>query len=773
MTLETPRASTGPGSRPHPPQDDELRTARTVRLTTSLLLAAAVSTLAINEILLGRTDLRVVVAVAGVALAGARWLAWRRRHGAAAVLTAVTLLASVTTAIVSGGLGIHDVSIVVFPGVIVMAALLLGRAGFLTLTALTILTAVGIVIAEMAGAIVTPMRAHTSYDDIAVMLIFLGLTGILARTMAEDLRAGLVARRDAEHELERSNELLSVIARAQQRLIERRDPRSIFADLLTDTLTLTRSEYGFIAEVLTTPEGRPYLRAFVLTDVSWSAETRARYEQQAAVGMEFGNLETLFGAALTSGRPVIANDAEHDPRRGGLPAGHPPLRTFLGLPFRSGDRLVGMVGLANRPGGYDDVLVEYLHPLLATCANMLDATHVDRERRASEAERVRLEAQVQYAQKLESLGVLAGGIAHDFNNLLMVILGNLDLALFELPQGAPAHDRLMDAKEAGRRASELTRQMLAYSGRGTFVVHRVNLSRLIDEMTPMLRLSVSKKAELRFALSPDLPPIEADATQIRQVALNLVVNASEAIGDRSGIIEVSTRAVDCDAAMLVAAVVNEAAAPGPHVCLDVTDNGGGMDPETQARIFDPFFTTKVSGRGLGLAAVMGIVRGHRGAIAVRSRPDGGTTFSVLFPQAGQAHAAAPADAGSAASVRGTGTILLVDDEAAVRSTAKAMLERLGYRVVLAEDGRQAVEKFQAHQAAIAGVLLDLTMPSMDGEETCRALRRIDARVRVVLSSGYGEHDVEQRFAGLGLAGFIQKPYELNSLGTVLASALRD
>jgi signal transduction histidine kinase/CheY-like chemotaxis protein len=766
-------ADTDPAQRRAPSGDhDEPRLARTIRLTISTLLAAAVAILALNELLVRRPGLRFVVAGAVALLAGARWLAARRRYDAASILTAATLLGSTTSAVVTGGLGIHDVSMVVFPGVIVMAALLLGRAGFVTLTALTILTAVGIVIVEMAGAVVTPFTTYTSYDDIVVILIFLGLTAILARTMAEDLRAGLAARRAAERELARSNELLSAVARAQLRLIERKDPQEVFTDLLNNTLALTRSEYGFIGEILQTPDGQPYSKSFTLTNVAWNEETRTFYEEQSATGTEFHNLRTLFGAVMTTGRPVIANDAEHDPRRGGLPAGHPPLRCFLGLPFKSGDRLVGMIGLANRPGGYDDALVRFLEPLLVICATMLDAIRADRERRAAEAERMRLEAQVQYAQKLESLGVLAGGIAHDFNNLLMVILGNLDLAIFELPPGGPAHDRLSDAKEAGRRASELTRQMLAYSGRGTFVVQRINLSRLVDEMTPMLRISISKRAELRFGLSPDLPPIDADATQMRQVILNLVVNASEAIGDRNGIIEVSTGTADCDGATLAALVAGDAARPGRHVFLEVKDSGAGMDEETQARIFDPFFTTKVSGRGLGLAAVTGIVRGHKGAIALRSRPAEGTTFRVLFPRAGPAAAAPIIEQPSAASVRGTGTILLVDDETAVRTTAKAMLERLGYRVILAEDGRQAIEAFQAHQADIAGVLLDLTMPSMDGKETFRALRRIDARARVILSSGYGEHDVAERFAGLGLAGFIQKPYELNSLGSVLAAALR-
>ncbi len=754
-----------------PTEGDQQRPARTIRLTISMLLGAAVAILAINELLLHRTDLRLVIAGAGASLAVARWLASRGRHDAASILIALALLVSATIAVVVGGLGIHDVSMVVFPGVIVMAALLLGRAGFVTLTALTILAAIGIILAEMTGALVTPVSAYTSYDDIAVMVIFLGLTAILARTMAEDLRAGLAARRAAERDLARSNELLSAISRAQHRLIERKDPQEVFSDLLSDTLALTRSEYGFISEVLKTPDGQPYLKTAATTNVAWNDETRRFYEEQSAKGMEFYNLRSLFGSAVATGRAVIANDAAHDPRSGGLPAGHPPLTSFLGLPFKSGDRLVGMISLANRPGGYDQALVDHLDPLLMTCAGMFDAIRTERERGASEAERVRLEAQVQYAQKLESLGVLAGGIAHDFNNLLMVILGNLDLALFELPAGTRAHDRLADAKDAGRRASELTRQMLAYSGRGTFVVQRIDLGHLVDEMTPMLRLSVSKRADLRFRLAPDLPAIEADATQMRQVVLNLVVNASEAIGDRDGVIEVSTGTIECDDAVLAEAAVNDAARPGPHVCLEVTDSGAGMDGETQARIFDPFFTTKLSGRGLGLAAVMGIVRNHKGAIAVRSQPESGTTFRVLFPQAAQA-AASPVERPSAASVRGTGTILLVDDEVGVRTTAKAMLERLGYRVILAEDGRQAVDVFQAHQAEIAGVLLDLTMPSMDGEETFRALRGIDARTRVILSSGYGEHDVEQRFAGLGLAGFIQKPYELQSLGSVLAAALR-
>jgi len=388
------------------------------------------------------------------------------------------------------------------------------------------------------------------------------------------------------------------------------------------------------------------------------------------------------------------------------------------------------------------------------------------ERRRAEEERRRLEAQVQHAQKLESLGVLAGGIAHDFNNLLMSMLGNADLAMSDLPPTSPARDRIADIETAARRAADLCRQMLAYSGKGRFVVEALDLQRVVDEMSRMLEVSVSKRAVLKVNHADDLPTIRGDATQIRQVIMNLITNASEALAERSGVVSISTGAMSCDREYLRETYLDEALPEGAYVYLEVADTGCGMEEETRRRMFEPFFTTKFTGRGLGMAAVLGIVRGHGGAIKVYSEPRKGTTVKVLFPASVQPPAA-EGPAAPAADLKAVGTVLLVDDEESVRTVATRMLERLGFDVLTAADGLEALETYRENQDRVSCVLLDLTMPHLDGEEAFRELRRIRNDLRVILSSGYNEQDVVQRFAGKGLTGFIQKPYQLGKLREVL------
>jgi PAS domain S-box-containing protein len=395
------------------------------------------------------------------------------------------------------------------------------------------------------------------------------------------------------------------------------------------------------------------------------------------------------------------------------------------------------------------------------------------ERKRAEEERRKLEAQVQHAQKLESLGVLAGGIAHDFNNLLMAALGNADMALMDLSELSPARPSVEEVKKACRRAAELTNQMLAYSGRGHFVIQPVNLNELIEEMQHLLHVSIGKKVVLRHELAPGLPFVDADVAQMRQVLMNLITNASEAIGDETGAIVVATRAVEADRADLSSPYVNEALSEGRYVCVEISDTGCGMDTEARSRLFDPFFTTKFTGRGLGLSAVLGIVRGHRGTILVESEVGKGTTFKVLFPASDQA---APARAEQraaqrAATWRGSGTVLLVDDEEGVRDTGAKMLERAGFTVLTAADGAEGAEIFRRHADEIAAVLLDATMPKMSGEETFHALQEVRKDVPVILCSGYTEEDATARFAGNGPAAFLQKPFELDALVAKLRAVL--
>jgi PAS domain S-box-containing protein len=399
------------------------------------------------------------------------------------------------------------------------------------------------------------------------------------------------------------------------------------------------------------------------------------------------------------------------------------------------------------------------------------------ERKVAEEERLNLERKLLHAQKLESLGVLAGGIAHDFNNLLMVILGNLDLALQDLSPVSAARMGIENAIQATRRATDLTRQMLAYSGKGRFMVSRVDLNDLVRENADLFRTAVSRMVTIQLCLNTERSIIEADPGQIQQVIMNLLTNASEAVGEQAGEITLSTGMTECDEVQLSRSRVEERPEPGRFAFVEVTDTGSGMDAGTQERLFDPFFTTKFTGRGLGMSAVLGIVRGHKGAILVESERERGTTIRVLFPACGVAETVKeravrmpPAEAPSDVSCR---TILVVDDEEEVRRLALAFIQYLGHKGMVASDGEEALKLFEQSSGEIDCVLLDLTMPRMDGLSAFRRLRAIRPDIRVILSSGYNEQDATQRFMGEGLTGFIQKPYRLHQLRELLNRTVED
>ena len=402
------------------------------------------------------------------------------------------------------------------------------------------------------------------------------------------------------------------------------------------------------------------------------------------------------------------------------------------------------------------------------CAFVRDTT----DRIRAEEERVELERRLQQSQRLESLGVLAGGIAHDFNNILMSVLGNAELALTTLPAASSVRGNLLEITASSRRAADLCRQMLAYSGRGQLVAEAIDVGALIDDMRGFLRSTVSKKALLDIDLGENLPLMRGDASQISQVIMNLVLNASEAMGETGGVITISIGVRQCSGKDLQGMCGDECLPPGPYLTLEISDTGSGMDAATQDRIFEPFFTTKFSGRGLGLSAVLGIVRGHKGGLRLSSEVGKGTTFEIFFPAAEVAtESTARTSGGANDRWRGEGAVLLVDDEEAIRTLGGAMLGLLGFTVLTAADGREALAVYAEHRDEISLVLLDLTMPHMDGEETFQELRALDPAVRVVLSSGYARADVIARFAGMGLVGFVHKPYSLAELTEQLRAAL--
>ncbi|HWQ57062.1 MAG TPA: response regulator [Bryobacteraceae bacterium] len=369
---------------------------------------------------------------------------------------------------------------------------------------------------------------------------------------------------------------------------------------------------------------------------------------------------------------------------------------------------------------------------------------------ADVTERKQLEEQFREAQKFESIGQLAGGVAHDFNNLLTSIMGNASLVLSDLAPDHPFREKIEEVMRASNRAADLTRQLLAYSGKGRFILRRLDVSAIISEMEGLLRSSVPKKVLLEIALAKGLPLVEADPAQIQQALFNLVINAAEAIGEAPGTIRVATGIKH------VSEPTGDATA-GDYVWLEVRDTGCGMDEHVRTRLFDPFFTTKFTGRGLGLSAVSGIVRGHRGMIEISSEPAKGTTFRVLMP----AVVTAPRPAVVRAHV-GSGTVLVADDEDMVRRMAKATLEIRGYKVLLAVNGQEAVDIIRESGREIGVVLLDMMMPVMAGEEAMEHIVRMYPGMRVIATSGYDEQEAARRF-GSRISGFLQKPYTSRQL----------
>lgn len=375
-----------------------------------------------------------------------------------------------------------------------------------------------------------------------------------------------------------------------------------------------------------------------------------------------------------------------------------------------------------------------------------------------------------HAQKLESLGVMAGGIAHDFNNLLTAMLGNSSLALRDLPMDSPSRLRVQEIHDAARRAAHLTRQLLAYSGKAKFEVRPLDLSAHVQEISFLMRSCISKKSELQFLLTPDMPAVQADVAQLQQVVMNLVVNASEAIGEQvSGCITVSTGVVSMTEQMCRRLIGGVELAPGEYAYLRVSDTGCGVEASVCDRIFDPFFTTKTQGRGLGLAAVLGIMRAHGGGLELETTLGSGTCFTAYFPTV-----SAPAEHTSRTGMlrfRGAGRVLVVDDESCVRSVAKSILGELGFEVAEAENGAEAEKMVAADPDGFLAVLLDVAMPVMGGAEALERLRAIRPDLTIIMSSGYSESATVGSLTAGRPSGFLSKPYSAAQFAEVFLGTL--
>jgi two-component system, cell cycle sensor histidine kinase and response regulator CckA len=390
------------------------------------------------------------------------------------------------------------------------------------------------------------------------------------------------------------------------------------------------------------------------------------------------------------------------------------------------------------------------------------------ERRRAEAEQERLRAQMLHVQKLESLGLLAGGIAHDFNNVLAAIVGGASAALLTMPPDTRAREHIEGVIDSAQRAASLTRQMLAYAGKGQVEIRPLDLSRYVLELSPLLEASIPKTVQLQFELQTGLPEILVDVAQIQQVAMNLVINAAEAIGEQTGTVRVLTRARFIDE-MEANTLLSVPGRAGQYVVLEVQDTGHGMDEATRSKIFDPFFSTKFTGRGLGLAAVHGIVRAHRGGIHLDSTPGHGTSFQVLFPVTDVS--GVDELLADATDFRGHGLALIVDDDRAVRKITARLMELFGFTVIEARDGQAGLDAFVRHAGDIVVVLLDMTMPMMGGEQTLRALRQVRADVPILVMSGYDASEMSPGVTSSGVDGFLAKPFTSDVLARKLKAAL--
>ncbi|MFI5337183.1 MAG: ATP-binding protein, partial [Opitutales bacterium] len=422
--------------------------------------------------------------------------------------------------------------------------------------------------------------------------------------------------------------------------------------------------------------------------------------------------------------------------------------------------------MLNRVQDQDNALLEAQQQLTAQVEQL---THEVGERRRLERERLELERHILASQKLEGLGLLAGGIAHDFNNLLTPILGHLSMIEQDLPRQSPLAVPVRDSIAAARSAANLCRQMLAYAGKGRFELTPQDLNSVLVECRELLLLSVDKRVRLTLQPGTALPPVVADRTQLQQIMMNLVINASEAIPEKSmGRITVRADVLVVGPDSGFPRCHPAPPAPGRYVVLEVADNGTGISESVCQRIFEPFFTTKFTGRGLGLAAVMGIVRSHSAILSLETAPGAGTTFRVLFPgtptETPPVRAAVPVPATQAA-----GTILLIDDEPLVLSVAVAVCQRLGFQTLAAHSGQEGITLFRQHAGRITAVLLDQTMPGLDGGATFRLLYDFNPDIPVVLMSGLSEREAQKNFPALPLAGFLQKPFLYQDLADMLAT----
>jgi len=556
--------------------------------------------------------------------------------------------------------------------------------------------------------------------------------------------------------LEKKAAMLTALTRAQSTFITESNPREAFEELLALLLDVTDSEYGFIGEVLHKEDGSPYLKTYAITDISWNEATRTFYEDNAPAGLEFTNMQTLFGHVITSGTAVITNTPATDSRGAGIPPDHPALNAFLGLPFFLKNDLLGMVGVANRADGYDEEIADFLEPLLSTCAHLIRGHRLEQEREAGRKREAQLVQGLENAHRTEALGRLAGGIAHDFNNLLtMVGCSSEMIATNAEPDSEIAADAaaIMHATERG---ALLANQLLTFARTGEFNPEITDFNACISDGLKILRRLLGSDIEIVATLNDDVGCVWMDPVRLEHVVVNLGVNARDAMPN-GGKLRIATDRVQKDDAS--------------YAMLMIADEGTGMDDETKAKIFDPFFTTKEPGKGtgLGLAMCQGAVQSAEGTIEVDSTTGEGTKLTILIPSHDGTSNPQSTERMSVDVDGNRGvTILLAEDEPRLRDVADRILSTAGYNVLTASDGYDAQRVAEAHTKNIDLLLTDMIMPGIGGYEL--AQRLMDSIPNILFMSGYlGTLDTSEITASWPI---LSKPFTSNQLLTKISEVLQ-
>ncbi|MFQ5876562.1 MAG: ATP-binding protein [Acidobacteriota bacterium] len=560
----------------------------------------------------------------------------------------------------------------------------------------------------------------------------------------------------AEETLKLRTEQLQAIVDATVIFMDKRNWWDVAALLTGAARTQTESELGFAGIV----EQGPSLKVLAQRGVARPVQREGRLDELALRAyrdlghLEFDDFQNLFGRVVADGRPVLLNDLRGPVGAGDLPPPCPPLRHFLAVPMLKGTDSVGLIAVANRPGGYS-VGEQARLEILTGIASILYEFHWRQKRERT------LEEQLRQSQRMEALGRLAGSVAHDFNNILTVIMGHSLLLRRRLPRAGKLRRHVDEIRRAGERSAALTHQLLTFTRRQALEPRVLNLNDIVNDVLPMLRRVIGEDIDFDSRLEPALGHVRTDPGQLEQIIMNLVVNARDAMPD-GGRLTLETSNVELDRAYATRRIVVR---PGPYVMLAVADSGQGMSAEVQARVFEPFFTTKEIGRGtgLGLSTVYGIVKQSGGYIWVYSEPGYGTTFKIYLPRVSAPKETGRPSRARGALPRGTETLLLVEDDHAVRSLTREILAAHGYTVPEARDGAEAIEICRRHSGDIHLLLTDVVMPCMNGRDLARHLAGLRPGIKVVYMSGYTGHTVARHgVLDVGVP-YLQKPFTVEAL----------